>query len=79
MSVYKRKQFIITRRRRATHVIDTGDTRDTQTRRAARTREGMTTTRNRHTYDVQRLARTARGTQEQHTDVTFILRMYYLK
>jgi hypothetical protein len=76
MSVYKRKQFIITCRRHATHMIDTGDTRDTQTRRVARTREGMTTTRNRHTYDVQRLARTARDTQEQHTDVTFILRMY---
>ena len=76
MSVYKRKQFIITRRRRATHVIDTGDTRDTRTKHVARTREGMTTTRNGDTYDVQRLARTARGTQEQHTDVTFILRMY---
>jgi hypothetical protein len=33
MSIYKRKQFIITHGRRATHVIDT---RDTHERRAAR-------------------------------------------
>jgi hypothetical protein len=39
MCVYRRKQFIIKRRRRATHVIDTRDTREqpaTTTREIAR-------------------------------------------
>jgi hypothetical protein len=53
MSVYKRKQFIITRTRRVTHVIDTRDTRDTRTKRAARTREGMMTTRKHRSIDKQ--------------------------
>jgi hypothetical protein len=39
MGVHKQKQFIITRGRYATHVVDTRDMRDTRTRRAARMRE----------------------------------------
>jgi hypothetical protein len=58
MSVYKRKQFIIMRRRRATHVTDTRDTRDTRTRRAARTREGMAMTRKQRVNDARRRANT---------------------
>jgi hypothetical protein len=51
MSVYKRKQFIITHTRRTTHVIDT------RTRRAARTREGMMKTRKHRSIDTQNNAR----------------------
>jgi hypothetical protein len=40
MSAYMRKQFVITHKRRATHVIDT------RTRRVARMCEGMTTRAN---------------------------------
>jgi hypothetical protein len=36
MSAYKRKQFIITRRRHVTHVINMRDTRDRREQHAAR-------------------------------------------
>jgi hypothetical protein len=39
VSVRKRKQFIITRRRRATHVIDTRDTREQPATTRATTRK----------------------------------------
>ena len=39
VSVRKRKQFIIMRRRRAIHVIDTRDTREQPTATRATTRE----------------------------------------
>jgi hypothetical protein len=50
MSVYNQKQFIITRRRRATHVIDTRDTREQPITTHATTRE--TTRRARIAKDI---------------------------
>jgi hypothetical protein len=52
MGVHKQKQFIITRGRCATHVVDMRDTRDTRIRRAARTREGIATTYKQRANDM---------------------------
>jgi hypothetical protein len=60
MIAYKRKQFIITRRRRATHVIDTRDTRD----KTPEQREQRTTT---HANGTRRCrAQYMRTTSKQH-------------
>jgi hypothetical protein len=58
MSLYKRKEIIITRRRRATHVIDTRDTRDRREQRVAR--------RATHANDTRQRVRTTRDNVCEH-------------
>ena len=58
MSAYKLKQFIVTRRRRATHVIDKRDTREQCAARRATCINGT-----HHANDVWQHVRTARMTR----------------
>jgi hypothetical protein len=82
MSAYKLKQFIITRRRRATHVIDKRDTREQCAARRATCINGTHDARKRSlttcansTHDTRERRATTRDhkhiTHEQHADSTY--------